>query len=89
MEAWLTRMFGKGSDTADEVRRNASTFFSSIAERFELVSRKEFSAQQKALTQAMKKLEQLEKQVGGKPASKSAPASKKKPTAKKTSKKKA
>lgn len=87
IESWFDRMFGAQSPTA-EMRRNARLFFANMVERLDLVSRKEFNAQQKALQQAMKKLAALEKKLdaGGvkrrpRNARKSQPRGKEKPPA--------
>lgn len=88
LEAWFNRMFGSESPTA-EMRRNAQMAFTGLIERFDLVSRKEFKAQQQALHQAVKKLEALE-QKHAKPKPSGTPArkpAKKQPAKKQPAKK--
>jgi BMFP domain-containing protein YqiC len=87
-ETWFSQMFGgkPSHKTTAGIEKNTRAFFTNLVERFDLVSRKEFNAQQKALKQAQKKLDELERLLKGKRATKK-PAAKKK-AAKKPAKKK-
>lgn len=88
IEAWFESFdFGNTAEefkrNTEEFKRNTKNMFASFANRFDLVTRKEFEASQLALHQAMKKLEAIEKKLGIKPAAKAKAAPKKKKATKK------
>lgn len=78
LEAWFDKVFDRKnlSSMTEDMRKNASSFFSSLGGKSGIVSRSEFEAQKKAvseLAKAIAKLEaKLDKLAGKKPATKKA-----------------
>ena len=72
LEALMSRVFDMEgfSSATSEMKKNTKATLQGFANKFDLVSREEFRAQQKTLAEAVKKLGEIEKKldrIAGKP----------------------